>query len=223
MLKGILFIVFVFCITILKAQYSVNGGLSTLSPFGTSQKYVGFHIGGEFPNDNEVSRYIRVALYSKKKLDPLLHEESSILLEPLDPNDYNVAFVSGVTTFNYSTIDGGLRYYILDGYDNGFALYGGSNVMGVFNKVKFTVDDYDKSKYRIPVGTTLSGTVLNFGVGLSGGAKYTFPGIGSVYFDATFDYLLLSLPSSANAGSMAEKFYSPILFSFNVGFRKDFY
>jgi hypothetical protein len=223
MLKGFFFIILVFSLTTLNAQYSVNMGVNALSPFGTSQKYMGFHLGGEFPRDNDVSMYLRASFYGKKKLDPLLFQENTIQLETIDPNDFNVAFVSGVTTFNYTTIDGGLRYYLLDGYDNGFALYGGSNLMGVFNKAKFTVDEYDKTKYRLPTGTALSGTILNVGIGLSGGAKYTIPGVGSIYLDATFDYLLISLPSNTQASSIASNFYSPILFSLNAGFRKDFY
>lgn len=223
MLKRIFFILLVFSLTNLDAQYSVSMGLNTLSPFGTSQKYMGFHLGGEFPRDNDVSMYLRASFYGKKKLDPLLYQESTIQLEAIDPNDFNVAFVSGVTTFNYTTIDGGLRYYLLDGYDNGFALYGGSNLMGVFNQAKFKVAEYDQTKYRLPLGIPLTGTILNIGMGLSGGAKYTIPGVGSIYLDATFDYLLVSLPSNTQASSIASNFYSPILFSLNVGFRKDFY
>ncbi len=222
MIKNIL-LLFVFVKAFsLNAQYSVNGGLSTLSAFG-NKSYAGFHLGGEFPRDNEVSLYLRASFYAKRTADPLTQGSYYIDLVNIDPENYTAVNLKGTPTFNYTTFDGGMRYYIMDGYDNGFALYGGSNVMGIVNKAKVKLDDFDDSKYRLPDGTSLFGTILNIGVGLSGGAKYTFPGIGSVYFDGTFDYLIMKVPSNQVAVDVGNMFFSPILFSFNIGFRKDFY
>lgn len=223
MIKRIIFFYFLVHISFVNAQYSVNGGISYLKAFGIPKPYIGLHLGAEFPRDNEVSFYLRAALYAKNRLDPMFYPVQYITLENLDPNDYTQASVKANSYFNYKTIDGGMRYYLMDGYDNGFALYGGSNVMGIINKAKYKLEDFDESKYRLPTGTELTGTVLNIGVGFSGGAKYTFTGVGSLYFDMTFDYIIISLASNTAAQQIGYYFYSPLIFSFNLGFRKDFY
>lgn len=209
---------------VLQAQYSLNGGLSTLKTFGNSKPYLGLHFGGEFPRDNETSFCIKLGMYARNQLDPNLYGKVSIDLENLDTNNYTIMSVSGDSYFNYTTIDGGMRYYILDGYDNGFSLYGGSNVMGIINRAKVKLDDFDETQYRLPTGTALKGTVLNMAIGFNGGAKYTIPAVGTVYLDMNFNYLLLSVASNSTASDIATKFMtSPVLFSFNLGFRKDFY
>lgn len=223
MIKRIAFFAFLLQISISNAQYSVNGGVSYLKAFGIPKPYIGFHIGGEIPRDNEVSFYLRASFYAKNKLDNVLYPAHYIALENLDTNNFTIATVKADSYFNYKTIDGGMRYYLLDGYDNGFALYGGSNVMGIINKAKYKVGDFDESKYRLPVGTELTGTILNIAVGFSGGAKYTFTGVGSLYFDLTCDYILMPIFSNQTALDMANNFYSPLLFTINFGFRKDFY
>jgi hypothetical protein len=207
----------------LNAQYSFNGGLSTLKAFGIQKPYYGVHLGAEFPKDNEVSFYLRAGFYAKNRLDPLVYPPKQIYLTPIDPLDFTLVTVQADGYFNYKTIDGGMRYYLLEGYDNGMALYGGSNLMGIINKAQYKIGDFDQTKYRLPSGTTTTGTVLNIAAGLSGGAKYTFAGIGSIYFDLTFDYILAALPSNTTAQEIAGSFYSPLVFSFNFGFRKDFY
>lgn len=222
-MKKILFFVFFVQISILNAQFSLNGGISTLKAFGVPKPYVGIHLGAEIPRDNEVSFYLRGSFYAKNELDPTLYYSPPVQLTANDPNDFTYATANTRSFFNYKTFDGGIRYYIMDGYDNGFALYGGSNVMGIINKAKVKVDDFDHSKYHLPTGYSVNGTVLNLGVGFSGGAKYTYPGIGSIYFDMTLDYIIIGLPSNLTAQTIANNCFSPLLFSFNIGFRRDFY
>ena len=206
------------------AQYSITGGLNGLAAFGGLKKFGGFGLGFEVPKDNDETFYARINFYNKNMLDTNMGK-ISLTLDNIDQNDYTVMSVYGNSFLNYTTIDGGTRYYLLDGYDSGFALYGGSNIMGVINRAKVKLDDYDHSKYRLPAGTSLTGTVLSLGVGFNGGGKYTFPGIGSVFFDANVNYLLLSLPSNEVAKLITPYFTngSPLLFSINIGFRKDFY
>ncbi len=221
MFKFFLFAYFFLSGFFINAQYSLNGGLSTLNAFG-QKSYMGFHLGGEFPKSNDLSMYLRASFYGKREADPFTQGSYFIQLDNINPLDA-VTFVKATSTFNYTTFDGGMRYYILDGYDDGFALYGGTNVMGAINSAKFKLDSFDDTKYRVPGTTSLSGTILNVGVGLSGGAKYTFPGIGSIYFDSTVDYLIISKASNSTAQNIGGQFFSSILFSFNIGFRRDFY
>jgi hypothetical protein len=67
------------------------------------------------------------------------------------------------------------------------------------------------------------GSIFNLGFGLGGGVKYTFAGIGTMYFDANFAYLITSTASNSTASSVVNTLYAPLLFSFNIGFRKDFF
>ncbi len=206
------------------AQYSITGGLNGLTSFGGLKKFGGFGLGVESPKDNEETFYARINFYGKNMLDTTLGKVS-ITLDNLAKDDFTIMSVSGDSYLNYTTIDGGTRYYLFDGYDSGFALYGGSNVIGIINRAKIKLEDYDHSKYRLPAGSSLNGTVLSLGVGFNGGGKYTFPGIGSIFLDANINYLLLSIPSNEVAKVITPLFTnnSPLLFSINLGFRKDFY
>ena len=208
----------------LSAQYSITGGINGLKCFGGANSFGGFGLGIEMPKDNEETFYVRMNFYGKQKLDPI-YGQASITLDNVDKNDYTIMSVLGDSYLNYTTIDGGTRYYLFDGYDSGFGLYGGSNVIGVINQAKVKLQDYDQTKYRLPSGLSLTGTVLSLGVGFNGGAKYTFPGVGAIFLDANIDYLLLMIPSNDVAKMITPKFTnnSPLLFTFNIGFRKDFY
>ncbi len=224
MVKKFIFIVVLLLSCISNAQYSLTGGVNGLTTFGGLKKFGGFGIGFESPKDNEETFYVRMNFYSKRMLDSSLGQ-FSITMDNIDKTDFTVMSVIGDSYLNYITIDGGTRYYLFDGYDSGFSLYGGSNVMGVINQAKLKLHDYDHSKYRLPAGASLTGTVLNLGVGFNGGAKYTFPGIGSIFLDANINYLLLSIPSNDVAKVITPYFTngSPLLFTVNLGFRKDFY
>lgn len=221
MKKIVLIIVILFSFSI-KAQYGITGGLSFLKPFGIPSTFVGFKLGGEIPHDNENSFYLNASFYGKKRLDPSIGT-TTFQLENIDPNDFSLKFIEADSYFNYLTIDGGNRYYLLDGYDGGVSIYGGSNMMLMINQAKMKVGDYDQSKYRIPVGQSLNGNVVSLGVGFTGGVKYSIPAVGTLFFDLVGDYMILGVPSNNTAVTVSQQFYSPIIFSFNFGFRKDFY
>ncbi|MBI1836243.1 MAG: hypothetical protein HYR91_03150, partial [Flavobacteriia bacterium] len=84
-------------------------------------------------------------------------------------------------------------------------------------KQKF--ESYDQDKYRLPANVTKKGSVLSLGLGLNGGAKYTFAGYGTIFFDASIDYLIRNIATA----SIQTNYYSPLILSFNLGFRKEFY
>lgn len=222
MFRFILIINFLLLVSNSFSQFGVYGGISTLRPFGMPKNYIGFHLGIESPSDNESSFYLRAAFYNKRKLDPATSFPVSVSLVPVNAVD-QYSSVSGYTTFNYTTIDGGYRYYILDGYDSGFALYGGTNLMGVVNNVKLKLDDYDAAKYKLESTTRLNGSILGMGAGVSGGAKYTLTGVCTFYLDATIDYLFALVPSNQLAYNQFNNYGSQIIFSLNVGVRKDLY
>ncbi len=199
------------------AQFGAAGGISVLKAFGMPKPYVGLHFGGEIPRDDQVSLYGRISLYGKQE-DPLINYTNVNAINPLTfPSTQNVTYQNAM---NYTIIEGGTRYYIGDGYDSGFGAYGGGNVSALFNTIKRTYGDYDQSKYQLNTTEMAKGSIFNVGFGLVGGVKNTFAGIGTLYFDAGFSYLILSIPSSNN---ISTNMYTPLLFTFNFGFRKEFY
>lgn len=219
MIKYLLILIFGMFSGISIAQFGLSGGVSVLKAFGTPKPYVGFHLGGEIPRDDQVSLYGRIAFYGKQKEDI----ENFTYVTALDPTtNPNVQMVGYKNSFNYTILEGGTRYYIGDGYDSGFGAYGGGNVAVVFNTVKRSYGDYDQSKYELSSTELPKGSIFNLGFGLGGGLKHTLAGVGTFYFDASFSYLILSIGSNSTAQS-GGNMYSPILFAFNLGFRKDLY
>ena len=201
------------------AQFGAAGGISVLKAFGMPKPYVGIHLGGEIPRDDQVSLYGRISMYGKQE-DPIISFTNVNAIDPLTfPSSKNISYQNAM---NYTIIEGGTSYYIGDGYDSGFGAYGGGNVSAVFNTIKRSYDygDVDQSKYQLSITEVAKGSIFNIGFGLGGGVKNTFAGIGTLYFDAGFSYLILSIPSSNN---ISTNMYSPLLFTFNFGFRKEFY
>jgi len=201
------------------SQFGVSGGTSVLKGFGTTAKpFVGIHLGGELPRDDQNSIYARISFYAKQKEQT----EGLTYVEAIQPTTFPfIQNVSYVNSMNYTILEGGNRYYIGNGYDSGFGGYGGANLMLAFNTVKRTYGDYDQVLYTLPTNEIAKGSIFNLGFGLGGGLKYTFAGIGTMYFDANFAYLITSTASNSTASSVS--LYAPLLFSFNLGFRKDFF
>lgn len=219
MIKCILMITLGLYSSLSMAQFGVAGGVSLLKAFGTPKPYIGLHLGGEIPRDDQVSLYGRVAFYGKQ----IDSQENYTYVTAHDPTtDPNMQLVTYKNSFNYTILEGGTRYYIGDGYDSGFGAYGGGNIAVVFNSVKRSYDDYDKSLYKLNDTEFPKGAIFNLGFGLGGGLKHTLAGVGTIYFDANFSYLIMSIASNTTASGGANM-YSPLLFSFNLGFRKDFY
>jgi len=200
------------------AQFGLSGGVSMLKGFGIPQPFVGFHIGGELPRDDQNSIYGRISFYAKQTETI----SSTTMLTANDlltiPYNINVAYKSSM---NYTVLEGGNRYYIGDGYDSGFGAYGGGNFMIMFNSVKRNYDDYDETKYSLPVTETPRGSIFSVAFGLNGGVKHTFAGVGTLYGDAGFGYVLIGKPSNGTA--QTTNLYSNLLFTFSIGFRKEFY
>jgi len=199
------------------AQFGISGGLSTLKSFKTPKSYFGFHIGGEIPRDDQLSFYGRLSYYLKQTEDV---PTTNILYNSTLTNSVQVNYYNSM---NYLTLEGGNRYYIGNGYDASFAAYGGGNFMIIFNSVKREYDDYDASKFQLPQNEQLQGSIFNIAVGLAGGVKYTFAGAGTLYLDAGLGYMILSTASNTTAESVAGTLYSPLIFNFALGFRKDLY
>ena len=215
--KVLLIIVLITSSNLAISQFGVSAGMSVLKGFGVSKPYIGLHFGGELPRDNQISLYARLSLYARQQ-EPTSGYTIVTAIEPTTfPYSKTITYTP---TLNYTIIEGGTRYYIGNGYDSGFGAYGGSTVMLALNTVKRKYENIE-SGYELP-GTEMSkGTIFNLGFGLGGGIKNTFAGIGTVYLDMNLAYLILSTASNSTAQNTS--LYSPLLFSFNLGFRKEFY
>lgn len=215
-------------------QYSIGGGVSTLFQFGNNKPFGGLHLVAEFPRNNEVTFYVRANYLFKQnvnqavsELDPSYPDVIAYGIDPgADPYQVVVPY-KFKESFNYFMIDGGTRYYIINGYDEGFALYGGTNIGVVINSVKYgyQLDDYNKEKYTLggfddQYNRNGQGTVLNLAVGISGGAKYTIPGRGTFYLDFNPALMVFALPSQPDIETTLHK---NVIFNFNIGYRREFY
>ncbi len=204
----------------LGAQVGVSAGFSLLKGFGVKMPYGGMHIGVEIPRDDQVTFYGRftTTLMNKDAVDGTNY--TYVTARDVSTNPYQLQ-VYYQNKMNYNIIEGGTRYYIGEGYDSGFAAYGGANFSLAISSVKRKYDEYDEVKYELPSTEIPKGTIFSIGAGLAGGVKYTFAGIGSIYFDADFSYLLLSQANNTTAASTNS--YSRLFFLFGIGFRKEIY
>jgi hypothetical protein len=218
-MKAILSILFIGLFSSISfGQAAFGGGVSVLKAFGVKAPFVGAHILAEFPSDEYVSYYGKVSFYGKQsgKNFPIYADAISINTYP------SLLEVDTKTTFNYTTIEGGRRLYFGNGYDFGFAAYGGTHLMAVFNSSKVAIGDYDKSLYRLQTGQEEKGSVFSLAFGLSGGVKNDFSW-GTLYFEASFDYAILAFPSNQTAINGYDQFGSPLLFTFALGYKKNLF
>jgi hypothetical protein len=117
---------------------------------------------------------------------------------------------------------------MLNDYDNGFGLYGGS-VFGVgINRTRVKYDKFDytntyqwEGKYLPANGIETYGNIYYLALGIQGGMKYTIPIRGTIYFDVTGTYSVLNIANN-NIGEGSAT-YSRLNFLFNLGFRRDLY
>ena len=218
------FILFVtFLASNLFSQLSLNGGLGTLNGFGVKKTFFGLNLGLEYPKSNQTTIFGRIAYYIPRNEDDSTQAYASAISTTTFPYTLQRNYI--VST-GYLTIEGGTRYYLLNGYDNGFSIYGGSTILVCVNKIKRNYGDwnytYNEANYE-NYGDA-KGTILNLGVGLQGGLKYTFPSIGTFFCDLSGNYLIIRQASNGVVNESTNyPFNSAMLFTFNLGFRKDFY
>ena len=219
-LLPLFFLVFSFS---LSGQLSLNGGIGSLKGFGVKKTFVGLNLGLEYPRSNQATLYGRISYYNPRNEDDSTQAYASAISTTTFP--YQLQRNYTVST-GYLTVEGGNRFYIINGYDNGFSFYGGSTVLLCVNNIKKKFADwdypYDEADYQ-NYGDS-KGTILNLGVGLQGGLKYTFPSFGTFFCDFSGNYLIIRQASNGMVNETTNyPFNSAMLFTFNLGFRKDFY
>ncbi len=198
------------------AQVSINAGSSTLKGFGTPQWFTGFHVGVEVPRDEGMSFYGRFTHHFSRTGDSLGVGAVAI-------NTTTTPYVVNVMSapqMNYNIFEGGTRYYLGDGFDFGWAGYGGATFMVIYNKVKTTYSDFDDTKYKVDESNNRDGAIFAIGAGLQGGVKYSMPRVGTFYTDMSMGYMLLGQKSTVTT---YDGLYSNLIFGINVGYRRDLF
>ena len=208
------------------AQFAIGGGVSSLLQFGNSKPLVGANLLVEIPRNNDVTFYVRGQYLAPQSVngDPIYME--AIARDPLTDPSFVPVKVFDQKRFGYFIFDGGTRYYLLNGYDEGFSVYGGSNVGVVISTVKYGYqsEDYNTSLYSLDLYNLDDyrgkGSIFGLAVGFTGGVKYTKPGIGTFFFDINPHLMMFAVPSS---NTMPTDHHRNLIFTFNLGFRKEFY
>lgn len=198
--------------------------MSVLNGFSSQKSFFGLNAGIELPKGNDVTFYGRIghyfAQYDGKQ------NTSIVTAKDLTTSPYNLQ-VNYESKMNYTTIEGGTRYYLGNDYDNGFSLYGGGNFMIYFNSVKREYESEDvtgtyqwEDKYELAPEDPANGKIISIAMGLQGGMKYTIPATGTFYMDINGQYSIFGQASNTN---ITASLYSPLFFTINIGYRRDLY
>jgi len=206
------------------SQISINAGTSILKGFTTDKSFFGFNLGIEMPRSNDVTFYGRIGHYFPRFDEQV--NSTFVTASDFTTIPYQLS-VNYQSKMNYTTIEGGTRYYLGNDYDNGFSVYGGGNFMLYVNSVKRDYERQDatgiyswEDKYQLPANEPDKGKIISVAMGLQGGMKYTIPATGTFYFDVNGQYSILGQASDNN---ISTDLYSPLFFTINIGFRKDLY
>lgn len=203
-----------------QAQVGISGGGNMLKGFGQPRPWGGLHVGLEIPRDDAVSIYGRFSHYFPQTNQDSVY--AGAIARDINTSPYAIS-VAGVSGMNYNILEGGTRYYLGDGYDFGWAAYGGTNLMLIFNKVKNTFVGFDETLYKLSDDSPRTGSIFSLGFGLSGGVKYTMEEVGTFYFDVALNYIIFYQPSNTTAAQQFSQtgLYRPLIFTFNLGYRRD--
>lgn len=209
----------------LSAQMSISGGTGILNGVGTGFKPLGFHLGLELPRSSDLTFYVRASAYLPSGGTDTNYANMTAIDQTTVPYTLSVPYHNKSTTYYF---EGGTRSYMLNDYDNGFGLYGGSVFGFGINQTRFKYDKYDytntyewSGKYLPANGYENKGSIYYLALGLQGGMKYTIPIRGTIYFDITGTYSVLNIANNTTGGSSPT--YSRLNFLFNLGFRRDLY
>lgn len=200
------------------AQVSINGGGSMLVGFSSPGPWGGIHIGLEVPRDDAVSIYGRFTHHFRAGGDSVAAFVTARDVNTLPANMPFSYAIGSRPTMDYNILEGGTRYYLGNGFDYGFAAYGGSCIMLIFNSVKAKYDDYDETIYQLDDGYRYDGSIFSLAFGLGGGVKYSAARFGTFYLDVNLAYTIFG---QANNSSVYGGLYNLLIFNFNLGYRKD--
>jgi len=223
--QTVFFIVVLFVCSFSYAQLSIGGGASLLSEFGGKGTKYGLNIIVEKPRNNETTftgRMVYAFANEHKELVP----GGGLPATAKDSSETISVPIYSSSSMDYLMLDFGTRTYIINGFDEGFSLYGGTQLGGILNRVKWgNTINYDDSKYTImpslldPWRNGGEGSIIRFHIGLNGGGKYTIPNLGSFFFEAGVHLT----PIVISSVDLPQGLVNSVFFNFNIGFRRELY
>jgi hypothetical protein len=207
------------------AQMSISGGTGILNGVGTQKSSFGFNLGLEIPRSSDLTFFVRASAFLPNQDSTTRYANMTAIDVATSP--YTLSVPYNVRSHTYF-IEGGTRSYMLNDYDNGLALYGGS-VFGIginttsakFSKLDYTETYEWEGKYTLPNANPTKGSIYYLALGIQGGVKYTIPVRGTLFFDITGTYSVLNVVN--NSAGENSPTYSRLNFLFQLGYRRDLY
>lgn len=204
------------------SQHSLGGGISSFHGLNMPIDRFGFNFFAEVPRTPENTFFIRAAymLPSKDK-----RVESVSGKQGVTPSIVDADLIAKTS---YFAIDGGTRYYFVNSYDIGFGVYAGGHIKGILSSYSakyrmpgsLDIEDYETSSYPPQPLTNLDAQYsLLFAFGGTIGVKYQLPYRGALTFDVGLEIISRLYDPYAVLGNDI----SPLSFSFNLGYRFDWY
>jgi len=209
-----------------QAQYSLGGGVSTFHGLNIDINRVGLNGFVEVPKASDMTLLVRAAY---------MFPEKDTRTADIEAIDFGIspskAQTDIVAKTSYFAIDGGTRHYFINDYDVGFSIFAGPHIKGILASysVDYRVPDgLDPNDYKTIAGngspsqslTNLSPQYsLLFAFGGTVGVKYQLPYRGALMFDVGLEIVTQLYDPSYILGYDI----SPLSFSFNLGYRFDWY
>ncbi|RFC53778.1 hypothetical protein [Brumimicrobium aurantiacum] len=204
-------------------QYSIGGGLSSFHGLNTDVNRFGLNAFAEVPKFSDATLLVRASY---------MFPESASQTADIEAIDFNTTpsklTADVVTSTSYFAVDGGTRYYFINDYDVGFSLFAGPHIKGILSSVRvdyklpsgINPDDYQTSSNPQQPLTGLEPQYsLLFAFGGTAGVKYQLPYRGALMFDMGVE-LITGL---YDPYTILGREISPLSFSFNLGYRFDWY
>lgn len=204
------------------AQYSIGGGVSTFLGLNVPTKRFGFNLFGEFPRSRRNTFTIRATyMLPVKNIEMIGVSAKEAGISP--------AFVNAerILKTTYFAIDGGTRYYFINDYDIGFALFAGGYLKGILSSYSATYniqgDHINPNNYVDPNGQALNNIKPSFSAlfafGGMVGVKYNIPGRGAIVFDLGLEIISRLMDPYGILG----REISPLSMQLNLAYRFDWY
>ena len=102
------------------AQMSISGGTGILNGIGTQRNSFGFNLGLELPRSSDLTFFVRASAFLPNQDSTTRYANMTAIDVATSP--YTLSVPYNVRSHTYY-IEGGTRSYMLNDYDNGFALY----------------------------------------------------------------------------------------------------
>jgi len=204
------------------SQYSLGGGLSSFHGLNVDVNRYGFNFFAEVPRTSDNTFFIRAAYMIPVRY----YDSTAVSAKPgVYPSSVNADIVNKTS---YFAVDGGTRYYFVNDYDIGFGVFAGGHIKGILSSYSakyrlpgsLNIDDYETSDFPAQPLTNLSPQYsLLFAFGGTIGVKYQLPLRGALTFDVGLEIISRLYDPSIILGNEI----SPLSFSFNLGYRFDWY